>query len=179
MSVAVPDAVASLAPSPNEGCPPPLRCRDVWRNVHDTTAVWERTSARGARLSGWTIGRGPTVVFLSPFGGTRDLFALTAWLLRDEIRSIAIDWRATGRSPTLTDFAADVWDVVSPDLEGPAPATRCRWQGVCAGWLCPATIESRRTRTGASSVMVASDSRAMSATGVRAAAESSPVVPAP
>ena len=132
MSVAVPDAVASLAPSPNEGCPPPLRCRDVWRNVHDTTAVWERTSARGARLSGWTIGRGPTVVFLSPFGGTRDLFALTAWLLRDEIRSIAIDWRATGRSPTLTDFAADVWDVVSPDLEGPANLYGISWSGAIA-----------------------------------------------
>ena len=44
MSVAVP----AIAPGPAEGCPPPLRCREVWRNVHDTADVWERTTARGA-----------------------------------------------------------------------------------------------------------------------------------
>ena len=85
MSVAVP----AVAPGPSEGCPPPLRCRDVWRNVQDTADVWERTTPRGATVSGWTMGHGPTVVFLSPFGGARDLFALVAWLMRDELRPLS------------------------------------------------------------------------------------------
>ncbi len=115
MSVAAPESTAQFAPSPNEGCPPPLRCRDVWQNVHHTATVWERTSSRGAKLSGWTLGRGPTVVFLSPCGGCKDLFALVAWLLRDEAQLLAIHWQSPGKSLTLSDFAADVWEVLAAD----------------------------------------------------------------
>lgn len=128
MSIAVP----ALAPGPNEGCPPPLRCRDVWRNVHDTADVWERTTSRGATLSGWTMGHGPTIVYLSPFGGARDLFALVAWLMRDEVRTIALDWRATGKTRTFSDFATDVWDALAPDLHDAVSLYGINWSGAVA-----------------------------------------------
>ncbi len=130
------DAVAapltSPAPGPQEGCPPPLRCRDVWRNVHEVAEVWERISTRGATLSGWTLGRGPTVVFVAPFSGSADLFALIAWLLREEIRTVAVQWQSTGKSRSLTDFAADVWDAVEVDASAPISFYGTNWSGAVA-----------------------------------------------
>lgn len=130
------DAIASpsplAVPAPNEGCPPPLRCRDVWRNVHEQASVWERASTRGATLSGWTLGRGPTVVFIAPFSGSADLFALVAWLLRDEIRSIAVQWQSTGQSRSPADFAHDVWDVIDHDGSEPVSLYGTNWSGAVA-----------------------------------------------
>lgn len=146
MSVAAP----ALAPNPTEGCPPPLRCRDVWRNVHDTASVWERNSTRGATLSGWTLGQGPTVVFLSPFGGSRDLFALVAWLMRDEIRSVALNWQASGRTRTVADFAADVWDVIAPDVPTSASFYGINWSGAVA-------LEAARQRPEAAATVFVQD----------------------
>lgn len=119
-------------PLPNEGCPPPLRCRDVWNQIHQQAEVWDLTSKRGATLSGWTLGHGPTVVWIAPFGGTADLFGLAAWLLRDEVRSIAVQWCDTGRTRTLADFAADVWDVIDPDLAGTVSLYGTNWSGAVA-----------------------------------------------
>lgn len=118
--------------TPGEGCPPPLRCRDVWQNVRQPDQLWDRTTTRGARLSGWTLGRGPTIVFLAPFGGCADLFALTAWLLRDEVRSIALDWREAGTTRNLTDFGADVWDAIGSDAGTSVALYGINWSGAIA-----------------------------------------------
>ncbi len=128
LSASPPTAV----PMPNEGCPPPLRCRDVWDNVHHQATVWERTSPRGATLSGWTLGSGPTVVFIAPFGGSADLFALVAWLLRDEVRSIAVQWQDAGNTRSIADFASDVWDVLDADSSPPISLYGTNWSGAVA-----------------------------------------------
>ncbi len=123
----------SAAPLPGEGCPPPLRCRDVWNNVHREATTWQRTSSRGATLSGWTLGQeGPTVVFIAPFGGSADLFALTAWLLRDEVRSVAVQWQSTGKTRSLTDFADDLWDAIDGDSAVPVSLFGINWSGAVA-----------------------------------------------
>lgn len=145
-----PATVPNAAPLPNEGCPPPLRCRDVWANVHQQAKLWNRTTTRGATLSGWTLGRGPTVVFIAPFGGTADLFALLAWLLRDEVQSIAVQWNDVGKTRSLTDFAHDIWDVVELETASSMALFGTNWSAAVA-------LEAARVRPEAVSTLFLQD----------------------
>uniref|UniRef100_A0A7C2JZN4 Alpha/beta hydrolase n=1 Tax=Schlesneria paludicola TaxID=360056 RepID=A0A7C2JZN4_9PLAN len=113
------DAVSTIAAQvvPPEGCPPPLRCRQVAENWHAVATPW---SLPGSPLGtqGTVGGTGTPLYFLNAFGGCAELFTLTAWLLREDVRCVLLDWSAPTdrRRMTLDDFAADVLAVA--DLLG-------------------------------------------------------------
>lgn len=86
----LPPAAKTLSGSPpltGEGCPPPL----VWQEV---VAAFQAgrdefvlpTSWGEVQL--WEFGEGPPLLFLGGPAGNADLFALAAWLLRTERRSL-------------------------------------------------------------------------------------------
>ncbi|MBI1348581.1 alpha/beta fold hydrolase [bacterium] len=77
--------------TPGEGCPPPLRCRDVAETMERIATPW---SLNGSKFGthGWTWGEGPAVYFLSPIGGCAHLYSLVSWLLREDFRCVLIDW---------------------------------------------------------------------------------------
>jgi pimeloyl-ACP methyl ester carboxylesterase len=95
--------------APPEGCPPPLRCRQVAENWHTVATPWTIPDSR-LGTHGTVGGTGPALYFLNAFGGCAELFTLTAWLLRDEFRCVLLDWSApVDRRPlTLDDFADEV-----------------------------------------------------------------------
>lgn len=87
MSEPVLTAPPSLEPGarPGEGCPPPLAWSEVlaaFRSERDEFLM----STSWGEVQLWEFGRGPGLVFLGGAAGDCDLFALTAWLLRDERR---------------------------------------------------------------------------------------------
>jgi len=93
----------------SEGCPPPLRCRHIAEALESTASAWQiDDSPLGTR--GWCWGSGPPLYFLNPLGGSARLFALTAWLLRDEFRCMLVDWQPPrqGVRVDLSLFAADL-----------------------------------------------------------------------
>lgn len=97
-----------------EGCPPPLRSRDVWQAVQQQAARW--TLPRGGyRLSGWTLGEGPPLYFVTGFAGTAALYSLLAWLLRDQYRCVIyeVDLSDRGGPVTLADFTTDLLDAAT------------------------------------------------------------------
>lgn len=99
----------TMLPTPGEGCPPPLRCREVAANLEQTATAWSLDdSALGTH--GWTWGTGPAVYFLSPIGGCARLFALATWLLREEFRCVLIDWERprSGARVSVQTFVDDL-----------------------------------------------------------------------
>jgi pimeloyl-ACP methyl ester carboxylesterase len=103
------EAVSTLAPAaPPEGCPPPLRCRQVAENWHAVAEAWTLPGSRFG-THGTQAGSGPALYFLNPFGGCAELFTLLAWLLREQYRCVLMDWQQpVDRRVRLDDFAADV-----------------------------------------------------------------------
>lgn len=99
----------SVDPTPSEGCPPPLRCRHIAAALDSTASAWELDdSPLGTR--GWCWGSGPPLYFLNPLGGSARLFALTAWLLREDFRCMLVDWPSprAGVRADLDLFAKDL-----------------------------------------------------------------------
>lgn len=73
-------------------CPPPLRCREVSALLDEQASAWELPAAEcGTR--GWCWGEGPPVYLLHPGVGSARLYALLAFLLRDECRCMLVDWQ--------------------------------------------------------------------------------------
>ena len=104
---AEPDAV------PAEPCPTPLEWRQVlaeFRAQRQTVAV----HAGDSTVNAVTFGGGPPLYFLGPAAGSHEQFALLAWLLRDDFRSVFIEYRPLPaltfrhRSTTLALLADDV-----------------------------------------------------------------------
>ncbi|HUQ70512.1 MAG TPA: alpha/beta hydrolase [Planctomycetaceae bacterium] len=118
-----------------EGCPPPLRCRQVAENWHAIAEPWSLPDSR-LGTHGTQAGTGTPLYFLNAFGGCAELFTLIAWLLRDQHRCVLMDWsssagrhdhgsawswasgsvgtgtqsraRGTRKTSTLDDFADDI-----------------------------------------------------------------------
>lgn len=115
-----------MSPSPNviqqrecgvnltEGCPPPLRCRDVWNAVQQQAECWALPRV-GYKLSGWTLGEGHPLYFVTGFAGSAALYALLAWLLRDHYRCVIyeVDLNDRGGPVTLADFTTDLLDAAT------------------------------------------------------------------
>ncbi len=82
----------SPAPAPNEesSCPTPLAWRSVLNQFRSDSEpfVVERDKSR-LYCRSW--GAGPPLYLLNGFGGTSDLFALIAFLLRDDFRCVLMD----------------------------------------------------------------------------------------
>lgn len=81
-------------PSLPLGCPTPLEWQEVVRDFHASADAWY-LDRPGYRLSGRMWGRGRPLYFLNGIGGTLDLFALTAYLLRDDFRCVLYDYPGT------------------------------------------------------------------------------------
>ncbi|MCA9052654.1 MAG: alpha/beta hydrolase [Planctomycetaceae bacterium] len=93
MSDNSPDSVTAsvgAAPSaPSEGCPTPLAWRDVlaaFRSERDEFSL--QTSWGDVQL--WEFGQGTPLLCLGPAAGDADLFALAAWLLREDYRCLLV-----------------------------------------------------------------------------------------
>jgi pimeloyl-ACP methyl ester carboxylesterase len=73
-----------------EGCPTPLAWQQVIESLRQQ-GVRHQLGSDGQSLSAVCLGEGPPVYFLPGFLGDHELFALTAWLLREEFECVLID----------------------------------------------------------------------------------------
>lgn len=102
---------AGAPPAPT--CPPPLVWYDVLKEFHAEAGVWYLDRPR-YRLTGRILGTGSPLYLFNGFGGTHEIYALLAWLLRDQYRCVLWDYPGTavGSHPihdlTIADLAADV-----------------------------------------------------------------------
>jgi pimeloyl-ACP methyl ester carboxylesterase len=83
-------ALAAPAASTQGGCPTPLAWQQVVESLRQE-GVRHRVDANGHTVSAVSLGEGPPVYFLPGFLGDHELFALTAWLLREEFCCVLID----------------------------------------------------------------------------------------
>jgi pimeloyl-ACP methyl ester carboxylesterase len=85
--------VSVSAPPANtgpEGCPTPLAWQQVVESLRQQ-GNRHQIASDGQSLSAVCLGEGPPVYFLPGFLGDHELFALTAWLLREEFECVLID----------------------------------------------------------------------------------------
>jgi pimeloyl-ACP methyl ester carboxylesterase len=70
---------------------------------------------QGYTLRGWSLGSGPPLYFVNGFAGCSSLFCLTAWLLRDHVRSVAYDVELSERGGprSLADFSSDLLEAAA------------------------------------------------------------------
>ncbi len=74
----------------DSGCPTPLSWQDVLANVRSEGKDFMVPTA-GGTVRGRVLGTGLPLIFLGGYAGDHELFALTAWLLREECRCLLID----------------------------------------------------------------------------------------
>jgi pimeloyl-ACP methyl ester carboxylesterase len=127
--------VLSEAPSlTGEGCPPPL----VWHEVVEAFRAGRDefvlpTSWGEVQL--WEFGEGAPLLFLGGPAGNADLFALTAWLLRSERRSLFLTLPDAPRTVPPASRLAGWGDLVAQTLSargvGPLPI----YAAGPAGWI--------------------------------------------
>lgn len=96
-----------------EPCPTPLSWQDVVETFRSESEPWEHD---GGRLKGAIWGDGPPLYFLNGFTGNHELFALSAFVLRDHFRCVLFDYAGSERDrvaehPTSIQSIAD--DVLS------------------------------------------------------------------
>ena len=72
-------------------CPPPLAWSGVLREFHETSELVEVPFGK-SKVTARVWGRGRPVYILNGVSGTADLFCLFGWLIRDEFRSVIIDY---------------------------------------------------------------------------------------
>ncbi|MEX0726188.1 MAG: alpha/beta hydrolase [Planctomycetaceae bacterium] len=100
-----------------EPCPSPMSWVDVVQRLRTDSAPWE-ISCGSYSIAGRTIGTGKPLYFLGGATGDSDLFALTAWLLKDEFRCVLYDYpdhsarNHKGRPLTIDDYADDLLAVI-------------------------------------------------------------------
>ena len=95
--------------SGREGCPPPLQWQQVLDAYRQQSTSWYTQTSAG-QISGRTWGDGPTLLMLNGLGGSQELFALCAFLLKTNFRCVLLDY-PIGRQvswPRLTDAITDI-----------------------------------------------------------------------
>ena len=121
MDAAIPGSVPSAdadsppnAPAPTEpageGCPTPLAWQEVLAAFRAESQPWQVTRGEST-VTGRTFGQGPPLYLLGGMAGSHELFALFAWLLKDQFRCILYDYPEYQQQPTLDDYAADLFAV--------------------------------------------------------------------
>ncbi len=91
-----------------EPCPAPLAWQEVVREVSQAARPIEFQWETG-RLQGLDYGAGPPLIFLPTATGTHRMFALTAWLLREDFRCLLlgnVEWNSTPWISQLTQQTA-------------------------------------------------------------------------
>lgn len=100
------DPATHLAPAAAaEGCPTPLAWQEVVRSVVEQSRAIEFRWP-GGKIQGLDFGKGPPLVFLPTATGTDRMFALTAWLLRDDYRCLLLGNPLWDKLPALKSIAA-------------------------------------------------------------------------
>lgn len=92
-----PSGNAGAAPGNAEPCPAPLEWRVVLAEFRSQCLAFEgRAGDGGERITGRMFGSGRPLYFLGPAAGDHDLFALLAWLLKDECACVFVDLPTIG-----------------------------------------------------------------------------------
>lgn len=102
---------ALSATTSRESCPPPLQWQEVLAAYREQSAAWRADTVAGP-IAGRVWGEGPTLVLLNGLGGTHELFALLAYLLKAHCRCVTLDY-PSGRPLNwrrLTTAIAEVTD---------------------------------------------------------------------
>ncbi|TXT21934.1 MAG: hypothetical protein FD138_3901, partial [Planctomycetota bacterium] len=107
----LPGANPIAAMSGREGCPPPLQWQQVLDAFREQATPWHTQTIAG-RIDGRVWGEGPTLVMLNGLGGSQELFALCAFLLKANCRCVLLDY-PTGRSVTWSRLTDSIAEVVS------------------------------------------------------------------
>ena len=99
-----------------EGCPPPLQWQQVVAAFREQSLPWHTETPAG-RIEGRVWGEGPTLVMLNGLGGSSELFALCAYLLKAQCRCVLIDYPANSRVSwrTLCDSISEVIEEFASD----------------------------------------------------------------
>ncbi|MCA9088563.1 MAG: alpha/beta hydrolase [Planctomycetaceae bacterium] len=109
-------------PTDHEPCPTPLAWQEVVKDVLQTARTLEFV-AQGVRLEGYEYGSGPPLVFLPTASGTHRLFALTAYLLREDFHCLMLgnpQWEhAPAVSQLIPRTAAVLDEVLSTTFDTP------------------------------------------------------------
>jgi pimeloyl-ACP methyl ester carboxylesterase len=109
LAVAQECATSAEEPAP-EACPTPLGWRAVLKSVDRDGEHWQ-TERDGRQLQGISIGTGSPLYFLNGMGGTYEMFALSAWLLKEDYRCVLWDYpdRSQGvKSTSAADLSVDL-----------------------------------------------------------------------
>ena len=96
---------------PREGCPPPLQWQQVLAAFREQSTDWHTDTPAG-RINGRVWGEGPTLVLFHGLGGSHELFALCAFLLKANCRCVLLDY-PIGRRVTWTRLADSITEVVA------------------------------------------------------------------
>jgi pimeloyl-ACP methyl ester carboxylesterase len=98
-----------------EACPTPLGWRAVLKSVGNEGVAWQ-TDREGRVLQGITLGTGTPLYFLNGIGGTHEMFALTAWLLREDYRCVLWNYpdRTQGvKTTSAAEYSADLMTIAN------------------------------------------------------------------
>ena len=106
----LPGANPLAAMSGREGCPPPLQWQQVLDAYREQSTPWHTQTSAG-RIGGRVWGDGPTLVMLNGLGGSQELFALCAFLLKANCRCVLLDY-PTGRQVTWSRLTDSIEEVV-------------------------------------------------------------------
>ena len=105
-------------------CPTPLQWQQVLASFRSQADEFTVVRA-GRTFHGRALGEGHPVYFLNGLGGTHELFALTAWLLRDVFRCVLFDSPSPSRAASPENAASALSQLTSDllataDLHGHA-----------------------------------------------------------
>jgi len=100
---APPADAQAAAPPPGEGCPTPLAWAEVV-GAFQSEGTLEQVSFPGGTISARRIGKGPPIYFLNGASGDSRLFALTAWLLREEFECVVVEYPEFARSVSAREY---------------------------------------------------------------------------
>jgi len=110
----------NLNPPGFEPCPTPLAWHDVAQSFHEsaTSRIFETPLAE---LKVTEFGTGHPIFFLPPLYGSSRLFCLTAWLLKEEYRSVFLETPRFYQSPSPEKLVSETAQVLSLGIEHLSP----------------------------------------------------------
>lgn len=109
-----------LASESSEPCPTPLAWQEVLHSF-DQLALMRTYEAAQGELDVTEFGEGPPLLMLPGIVGTPRLFALTAWLLREEFRCILFDHPRWKRTPRPRDLIRQTSEMIAAVARHCAP----------------------------------------------------------
>lgn len=101
-----------------EPCPAPLIWQEVRESYLKDSTPWQQVHGPHLLL-GRRWGQGPPLYFLNNFAATAELYALTAWLLKDDFCCVVFDTATEDRKaalqspPSVSGFADDLFCVAN------------------------------------------------------------------